>query len=86
MPQITQHRMKNKTVFPSSAADIEDTVDLHFVGGYADEAKKAHRLSMRLLEFFEQSKINFNLATLCIGPPNTRTGRSGRCEPIVGGK
>ena len=61
-------------------------MELHFVGGYADEAKKAHRLSMRLLDFFHQSRIQFNLATLCVGPPNTRMGRCGRNEPIVGGK
>ena len=66
-------------------AEIEDEIDLHLVGGYADEAGKAARLSRRFLRFFADSASRFALHTLCVGQPNSKTGHYCHNEPKVGG-
>ena len=59
------------------------------VGGYEDEAGKAARLSMRLIDFFakcHQSNLDFRLQTFCVGKCNTKRGRNGHNEPKIGEK
>ena len=57
------------------------------MGGYEDEAGKAARLSMRLIDFFadfHHSNLDFRLQTFCVGKCNTKRGRKGHNEPKIG--
>ena len=57
------------------------------MGGYEDEAGKAARLSMRLIDFFSDfhhSILDFKLQTFCVGKCNTKRGRNGHNEPKIG--
>ena len=56
------------------------------MGGYEDEAGKAARLSMRLIDFFadfHHSNLDFRLQTFCVGKCNTKRGRNGHNEPKI---
>jgi len=67
---------------------VDPVISLHMVGGYEDEAGKAARLSMRLIDFFadfHHSNLDFRLQTFCVGKCNTKRGRNGHNEPKIGG-
>eukprot|EP00095_Tigriopus_kingsejongensis_P012140 maker-scaffold867_size86973-snap-gene-0.13 protein:Tk12140 transcript:maker-scaffold867_size86973-snap-gene-0.13-mRNA-1 annotation:"n-terminal asparagine amidase" len=70
--------------------DFEEPIQLHLIGGYADEAGKAQKLTMRLLRFFMNFTLGdrpmeFDLGTFCVGEPNSKRGHYCHNEPIVGG-
>lgn len=48
------------TPFDRIIPDFEEPIQLHMIGGYADSAGKAQKLTMRLLRFF----MTFNLGWL----------------------
>ena len=59
---------------------IPDPISLSLVGGYKDEAGKAHRLTMKILDFFhaqtsDDASREFHLVTCCLGQPNSQQGR-----------
>ncbi len=64
-------------------ADLFKTIDLKLIGGYNEVSGKGAVLSRRILTFFANHQLAFNLKLCCLGPANTR-GR-GQTEPIVGG-
>ena len=53
---------------------MTDTVyELHLWGGYADDAKRGHKLTQRFMHHLHNDlAIKLNIVTCCLGPPNTK--------------
>ena len=58
--------------------------ELHLVGGYADDAGKSKKISQRFFHHLHSLSTRLELATCCLGLPNTR--RNGdQSQPVIGG-
>lgn len=62
-------------------------LELHIVGGYADEQNESQKLTLSLLEFFHQLPINLRLMGFCVGVANSQPSHqhSGINFPIIYG-
>jgi len=75
---------------PEDQCDNEDEDDddciyeLHLVGGYADDAGMAHKITQRFFKHLHEVPVKLNLRTCCLGPPNTKK-MGGQSQPIIGG-
>ena len=52
--------------------DPAEVYELHLVGGYADDAGKARKISQRFFKHLHDIPIRLELKTCCLGRPNTR--------------
>ena len=57
----------------------EAIYELHLLGGYADDAKRGHKLTQRFMKHLHDLPIRLNILTCCLGPPNTRSVDKGQC-------
>jgi len=63
-----------------SVEEAEATVELdpttvyevHLIGGYADDAKRGHKLTQRFLKHLHDLPIRMEIKTCCLGTPNTK--------------
>ena len=51
---------------------IATVYELHLVGGYADDAKRGHKLSQRFFKHLHDLPIRLEVKTCCLGPTNTK--------------
>ena len=52
--------------------ELYDNISLQLVGGYKEESGKGGLLSKRILTFFANHPLTFDLTLACLGPLNTR--------------
>lgn len=64
--------------------DPAEVYELHLVGGYADDAGKARKISQRFFKHLHDIPIRLELKTCCLGRPNTRKSSEG-CQPTICG-
>ncbi|XP_070838540.1 protein N-terminal asparagine amidohydrolase isoform X3 [Chaetodon trifascialis] len=55
-----------KTVTSLSNVSKEGRLELHLVGGFNDESKTSHKLSLNILAAFQKQKEDIHLETCCI--------------------
>ncbi|KAK0155154.1 Protein N-terminal asparagine amidohydrolase [Merluccius polli] len=63
-----------KAVTSLSNHSKEGRLELHLVGGFNDESKTSHKLSLSLLTTFHKLKEDIHLETCCITGVNVNTG------------
>ncbi|CAK6962903.1 protein N-terminal asparagine amidohydrolase isoform X2 [Scomber scombrus] len=59
-----------KTVTSLSNVSKEGRLELHLVGGFNDESKTSHKLSLSILAAFQKQKEDIHLETCCITEMN----------------
>lgn len=59
-----------KTVTSLSNVSKEGRLELHLVGGFNDESKTSHKLSLNILAAFQKQKEDIHLETCCITEMN----------------
>jgi len=64
--------------------DPSEVYELHLVGGYADDAKRGHKLSQRFFKHLHDLPIRLEIKTCCLGPSNTKKS-DGQSQPIISG-
>jgi len=69
-----------------SQVELDPTTvyELHLVGGYADDAKRGHKLSQRFFKHLHDLPIRLEVKTCCLGPSNTKKV-NGESQPIISG-
>lgn len=73
-----------KAVMALSNVSKEGRLELHLVGGFNDESKTSHKLSLNILAAFQKQKEDIHLETCCITDVND-TVVDGTHRPIVYG-
>ena len=66
----TEKRFHDKYITFNILQDV--VYELHLLGGYADEAKRGHKLTQRFLKHLHDLPIRLEIVTCCLGPPNTK--------------
>lgn len=64
--------------------DPTTVYEVHLVGGYADDAKRGHKLSQRFFKHLHDLPIRLEIKTCCLGSPNTRKV-DGQSQPVISG-
>ncbi|KAI3352825.1 hypothetical protein L3Q82_019403 [Scortum barcoo] len=73
-----------KAVMALSNVSKEGRLELHLVGGFNDESKTSHKLSLNILAAFQKQKEDIHLETCCITDVND-TVVDGTHRPVVYG-
>ncbi|KAM8771741.1 protein N-terminal asparagine amidohydrolase [Acanthopagrus schlegelii] len=73
-----------KAVTSLSSVSKEGRLELHLVGGFNDESKTSHKLSLNILAAFHKQKEDIHLETCCITEIND-TVVEGNHRPVVYG-
>jgi len=71
----------------TSSFEIDDEAifEVHLLGGYADDAKRGHKLTQRFMHHLHNDvNLKLNIVTCCLGPPNTKK-MDGQSHPIISG-
>lgn len=68
----------------SLSNDKDSKLELHLVGGFNDELKTSHKLSLNILAAFHEQKEDIHLITCCITEMND-TAVNGNHRPVVYG-
>uniref|UniRef100_A0A8C2WRL9 Protein N-terminal asparagine amidohydrolase n=1 Tax=Cyclopterus lumpus TaxID=8103 RepID=A0A8C2WRL9_CYCLU len=63
-----------KAVMSLSSVSKEGRLELHLAGGFNDESKTSHKLSLNILAAFQKLKEDIHLETCCITGVNVKTG------------
>lgn len=64
--------------------DPATVYELHLIGGYADDAKRGHKLSQRFFKHLHDLPIRLEIKTCCLGTANTKKV-DGQSQPIISG-
>jgi len=64
--------------------DPATVYEVHLIGGYADDAKRGHKLSQRFFKHLHDLAIRLEIKTCCLGTPNTKKA-DGQTQPIISG-
>jgi len=64
--------------------DPATVYEVHLIGGYADDAKRGHKLSQRFFKHLHDLAIRLEIKTCCLGTPNTKKA-DGKTQPIISG-
>lgn len=73
-----------KAVMSLSNVSKEGRLELHLIGGFNDESKTSHRLSLNILAAFQKQQEEIHLKTCCITEMND-TVVDGNHKPVVYG-
>lgn len=73
-----------KAVMSLSNVRKEGRLELHLVGGFNDESKTSHKLSLNILAAFQKQKEDIHLETCCITEMND-TVVDGTHRPVIYG-